>query len=113
MALDGTAQTGQYLSGMSRKAGRVLTMLEVLQDRPSATGPELAALLGVDVRTVRRDIVALQDLGIPVQAERGPAGGYRLRPGYRMPPLMLTPGEATAIALGLLAARREGLDADP
>jgi predicted DNA-binding transcriptional regulator YafY len=94
------------------KAARVLALLEVLQDQPSVTGPELATRLGVDVRTVRRDIVSLQDLGIPVEAERGPAGGYRLRPGYRMPPLMLTATEATAVALGLLAARRDGLDAD-
>jgi predicted DNA-binding transcriptional regulator YafY len=94
------------------KAARVLALLEVLQDEPSKTGPELATRLGVDVRTVRRDVVSLQDLGIPVEAERGPAGGYRLRPGYRMPPLMLTATEATAVALGLLAARRDGLDAD-
>lgn len=94
------------------KAARVLALLEALQNQPSITGPELATRLGVDVRTVRRDVVSLQDLGIPVEAERGPAGGYRLRPGYRMPPLMLTPAEATAVALGLLAARRDGLDAD-
>lgn len=94
------------------KAARVLALLEALQDEPSLTGPQLATRLCVDVRTVRRDVVSLQDLGIPVEAERGPAGGYRLRPGYRMPPLMLTPAEATAVALGLLAARREGLDAD-
>lgn len=93
------------------KTGRVLALLEALQDRPSATGPELAALLGVDVRTVRRDVVSLQDLGVPVEAERGPGGGYRLRPGFRMPPLMLTATEATAVALGLIAARRDGLDA--
>lgn len=94
------------------KAARVLALLEALQDHPSMTGPQLATRLGVDVRTVRRDVVSLQDLGIPVEAERGPAGGYRLRPGYRMPPLMLTATEATAVALGLLAARRDGLDAD-
>jgi predicted DNA-binding transcriptional regulator YafY len=94
------------------KAGRVLALLEALQDRPSATGPQLAARLGVDVRTVRRDVVALQDLGIPVDAERGPAGGYRLAPGYRMPPLMLTAAEATVVTLGLVAARRDGLDAE-
>ena len=94
------------------KAARVLALLEALQDEPSMTGPQLATRLGVDVRTVRRDVVSLQDLGIPVEAERGPAGGYRLRPGYRMPPLMLTATEATAVALGLLAARRDGLDAD-
>jgi predicted DNA-binding transcriptional regulator YafY len=94
------------------KAARVLALLEALQDQSSLTGPELATRLGVDARTVRRDVVSLQDLGIPVEAERGPAGGYRLRPGYRMPPLMLTAAEATAVALGLLAARRDGLDAD-
>jgi predicted DNA-binding transcriptional regulator YafY len=94
------------------KAARVLALLEALQDHPSLTGPELARQLGVDVRTVRRDVVSLQDLGIPVESERGPAGGYRLRPGYRMPPLMLTAAETTAVALGLLAARRDRLDAD-
>jgi len=94
------------------KAARVLALLEALQDQPSLTGPELGRRLGVDARTVRRDVVSLQDLGIPVEAERGPAGGYRLRPGYRMPPLMLTAAETTAVALGLLAARRDGLDAD-
>jgi predicted DNA-binding transcriptional regulator YafY len=94
------------------KSERVLTLLEALQDRPSLSGPELTVRLGVDVRTVRRDVASLRALGIPVEAERGPAGGYRLRPGYRMPPLMLTAAEATAIALGLIAARRDGLDAD-
>ena len=94
------------------KAERVLTLLEALQDRPSLAGPELARRLGVDARTVRRDVASLRQLGIPVEAERGPAGGYRLRPGYRMPPLMLTAAEATAVALGLIAARRDGLDAD-
>jgi predicted DNA-binding transcriptional regulator YafY len=94
------------------KAERVLTLLEALQDRASLSGPELTARLGVDVRTVRRDVASLRALGIPVEAERGPAGGYRLRPGYRMPPLMLTSSEATAVALGLIAARRDGLDAD-
>jgi predicted DNA-binding transcriptional regulator YafY len=94
------------------KAERVLTVLEALQDRPSLSGPELARRLGIDARTVRRDVASLRALGIPVEAERGPAGGYRLRPGYRMPPLMLTAAEATAVALGLIAARRDGLDAD-
>jgi predicted DNA-binding transcriptional regulator YafY len=93
------------------KAERVLALLEALQAAPSISGPELARRLRIDVRTVRRDIVSLQELGIPVAAERGPGGGYRLLPGYRMPPLMLTAGEATAVAVGLIAARRDGLDA--
>jgi predicted DNA-binding transcriptional regulator YafY len=92
------------------KTERVLRLLEALQDQPFATGPELGERLGVDARTVRRDVVSLQDLGIPVEAERGPGGGYRLRPGYRMPPVMLTTSEATAVALGLLSGRRDGLD---
>src|SRR4051794_3817996 len=94
------------------KAERVLALLEALQDRPFATGPELASSLGVDVRTLRRDIAALRSLGIPVEGERGRGGSYRLRPGYRVPPLMFTTGEAVAVALGLMAARRLGLEAD-
>jgi predicted DNA-binding transcriptional regulator YafY len=94
------------------KTDRVLQLLEALQDRPSSTGPDLARQLGVDVRTVRRDIVSLRDLGIPVEGERGRGGSYRIKPGYRVPPLMFTTGEAAAVALGLLAARRLGLEAD-
>jgi predicted DNA-binding transcriptional regulator YafY len=93
------------------KSDRVLALLEALQDRGFDRGPELAARLGTDVRTLRRDVAALRGLGIPVEAERGRGGGYRLRPGYRMPPLMFTPAEATAVALGLLAAERDGIDA--
>ena len=94
------------------KADRVLALLEALQDRPSATGPELARRLGVDVRTVRRDVTALRGLGIPVEGERGRGGSYRLKPGYRVPPLMFTSGEAASVALGLMAARRLGIDTD-
>jgi predicted DNA-binding transcriptional regulator YafY len=94
------------------KAERVLALLEALQDRPSASGPELAARLGVDVRTLRRDVASLRALGIPVDGERGRGGSYRLRPGYRMPPLMFTTKEAATVALGLMAARRLGLEAD-
>jgi predicted DNA-binding transcriptional regulator YafY len=48
-------------------------------------------------------------MGIPIEAERGRAGGYRLRPGYKLPPLMFSEDEALALAVGLLAARRLGL----
>ena len=61
------------------KAERVLTLLEALQDRGSATGPELAARLQTDVRTLRRDVTALRALGIPVEGERGRGGSYRLQ----------------------------------
>ncbi|MEV4483792.1 helix-turn-helix transcriptional regulator [Micromonospora coxensis] len=94
---------------MSHPAGRVLGMLELLQSHHRLTGAELAARLGVDARTVRRYATTLADLGIPVTAERGRYGGYRLRPGYKLPPLMLTDDEAVAVLLGLLAADRLGL----
>ncbi|MFF5207705.1 helix-turn-helix transcriptional regulator [Streptosporangium sp. NPDC000396] len=88
---------------------RVLALLELLQASPGLTGPELAARLEVDERTVRRYAVKLAELGVPVEAERGRYGGYRLLPGYKLPPLMLTDDEATAVVLGLLAGRRTGL----
>src|SRR6266496_1996881 len=87
---------------MYHPTGRVLTVLELLQSRPSISGPELAARLEMDVRSVRRYITILQDVGIPVEATMGRHGGYRLRPGFKLPPLMFTEEEATAIALGLL-----------
>lgn len=94
---------------MSHPAGRVLAMLELLQSRHRLTGVELAERLRVDERTVRRYAATLADLGIPVTAERGRYGGYRLRPGYKLPPLMLTDDEAVAVLLGLVAAERLGL----
>ena len=90
---------------------RVLTVLELLQARGRLSGPEIAERLEVDLRTVRRYVTMLQDLGIPVETERGRHGGYRLRPGFRLPPLLFTDDEALAATLGLMAARRLGLAA--
>jgi predicted DNA-binding transcriptional regulator YafY len=90
-------------------ATRVLAVLELLQARGRLSGPELATRLEVDRRTVRRYVTMLQDLGIPVEAERGRHGGYRLRPGYKLPPLLFTEDEALALTLGLLAVHRLGL----
>ena len=87
---------------MYHPTSRVLTVLELLQSRPSITGPELAARLEMDVRTVRRYIAHLQDVGIPIEANVGRLGGYRLRPGFKLPPLLFSEEEATAIMLGLL-----------
>lgn len=87
---------------MYHPTSRVLTVLELLQSRASITGPELAARLEMDVRTVRRYITILQDVGIPVEANIGRHGGYRLRPGFKLPPLMFTEEEAAAVMLGLL-----------
>lgn len=88
---------------------RVLTVLELLQSHPNLSGPDIAARLEVDVRTVRRYIVMLQDLGIPIEAERGRHGAYRLRPGFKLPPMMFTDDEALALTLGLMVTRRLGL----
>ncbi|WP_230420858.1 helix-turn-helix transcriptional regulator [Actinomadura soli] len=98
-------------SGASHPTTRVLAMLELLQANHRMRGGELARRLGVDERTVRRYAARLEDLGVPVVAERGRHGGYRLMPGYKLPPLMLTDDEATAVVLGLLAGRRIGLPA--
>ncbi len=94
---------------MTRPTARVLAMLELLQAGGQRTVGDLAARLGVDERTVRRYAEHLSDLGIPVQAQRGRYGGYRLSPGYKLPPLMLTDDEAVAVVLGLRAAERAGL----
>jgi predicted DNA-binding transcriptional regulator YafY len=91
---------------------RLLELLELLQARPLTTGGEIADRLDIDRRTVRRYIAALQDLGIPVEGQRGVGGGYRVRPGYRLPPLMLSDDEAVVVVLGLIAARRQGLESD-
>jgi predicted DNA-binding transcriptional regulator YafY len=88
---------------------RVLAMLELLQARRELTGRELARELGVDERTVRRYALRLADLGIPVEARRGRHGGYRLLPGYKLPPLMFNDDEAVAVVLGLLVAERLGI----
>jgi predicted DNA-binding transcriptional regulator YafY len=90
--------------------GRLLELLELLQERPLTTGREIAERLAIDARTVRRYVDALKELGIPVEGQRGVGGGYRVRPGFRLPPLMLSGDEAVVVVLGLLAARRQGLE---
>jgi predicted DNA-binding transcriptional regulator YafY len=95
---------------MSSPTARLLEVLELLQGRQLTTGREIAVRLGIDSRTVRRYIGVLQALGIPVEGQRGVGGGYRIRPGYRLPPLMLADEEAVAVVLGLLATRGSGQD---
>lgn len=92
----------------SRPASRILALLELLQDRPGISGPELADRLDVSSRTVRRYIVTLQDMGIPVEPNVGRAGGYALRPGYRLPPLMFSADEALGLAMALLSTQNPG-----
>ena len=95
---------------MASPTSRLLELLELLQARPLTTGREIADRLGIDSRTVRRYIGVLQGLGIPVEGQRGVGGGYRIRPGYRLPPLMLGDEEAVVVVLGLLATRGSGAD---
>lgn len=99
---------------MSHPASRVLTVLELLQAHGRLSGSEMAQRLEVDVRTLRRYIRVLEDIGIPIMAERGRYGAYSLVPGFKLPPLVFGDDEALALSLGLLAARRLGLaDAAP
>jgi predicted DNA-binding transcriptional regulator YafY len=74
---------------------RLLTVLELLQSYKQMGGAELAQRLEVDVRSIRRYIVMLQDMGIPIEAERGPYGAYTLMRGYKLPPLMFTDSEGS------------------
>jgi len=90
---------------------RVLTVLEILQAREHVTGAELAQQLEVNLRTVQRYISRLQDLCIPVESTRGVGGAYRLKPGFRLPPMMFTDEEAFALTLGLRALLHLGLAA--
>ena len=96
---------------MVSPTSRLLQLLELLQARPLTTGREIADRLGIDARTVRRYVGVLKGLGIPIEGQRGVGGGYRIRPGYRLPPLMLGDDEAVVVVLGLLATRESGPDA--
>src|SRR5260370_29025308 len=98
---------------MGGRAARGLNLLELLQSGGVRTVAELAGRLGVDGRTVRRYVDHLLDRDVPVESVRGRYGGYRLAPGYRMPPLMLPDDEAVAVLLGLIGTRRATLQPDP
>jgi predicted DNA-binding transcriptional regulator YafY len=89
---------------MSDTSARMLRLLSLLQTRRDWTGHELADRLGVSTRTVRNDIARLRDLGYPVDASPGVAGGYRMAAGAEMPPLLLDDEEAVAVAVGLRTA---------
>ncbi len=88
---------------MRETSARLLRLLSLLQSAPGRSGAELAERLGVDARTVRRDVEKLRSLGYPVDATTGLAG-YRLGSGARLPPLLLNDDEAVAVAVGLRTA---------
>jgi predicted DNA-binding transcriptional regulator YafY len=87
-------------------SSRLLELLALLQARRDWTGPELSDRVGVSGRTIRRDVERLRELGYPVESVTGPDGGYRLKAGTAMPPLLLDDDEVVAIAVGLRTAAR-------
>lgn len=89
---------------MTDPSTRMLRLLSLLQTHRFWEGPELASELGVSERTLRRDVERLRGLGYPVDAARGTGGGYQLRAGQRLPPLLLDDEDAVAIAVGLRTA---------
>ncbi|MCP9275322.1 helix-turn-helix transcriptional regulator [Mycolicibacterium arenosum] len=89
---------------MSETTSRVLQLLGLLQSRRVWSGEELADRLGVTGRSVRRDVDRLRDLGYPVHASKGHGGGYQLGAGAALPPLLLDPEEAVAMAVCLRVA---------
>src|SRR5260221_9227499 len=97
---------------MPHPTTRVLAVLELLQSHGQIGGAELARRVEVDRRTLRRYIAMLEEMGIPITTEQGRYGGYRLVPGYKLPPIMFPAQEAQAPSLRLIAARGLGL-ADP
>jgi predicted DNA-binding transcriptional regulator YafY len=92
------------LSSMAATTTRALQLLSLLQTRRIWSGQELMQRMEVSERTLRRDVERLRDLGYPVRAASGPAGGYQLEAGADIPPLLFDDEEAVAIAMGLLTA---------
>ncbi len=84
---------------------RLFAILDILQSRSIVSAAELTTRLEIEPRSLRRSLVQLQALGIPIESVRGRYGGYRLRPGATMPPLMLSEDEAQIVTLGLLLMR--------
>jgi predicted DNA-binding transcriptional regulator YafY len=88
------------MSATSTTATRLITLIMTLQRQPNQKAADLAEKLGVSVRTLHRYFGMLDEMGIPIYAERGPYGGFSLVRGYKLPPLVFTPEEAVAIYLG-------------
>jgi len=92
------------LPRMLTASARLLSLLSLLQSRPHWAGGELAERMAIHPRTLRRDIDRLRQLGYPIHASTGVAGGYAFRPGRALPPLLLDDEEALAAAVALRTA---------
>jgi predicted DNA-binding transcriptional regulator YafY len=93
---------------------RALLVLELIQDAPSITADRLGERLGVSERAARRYVGILREAGVPIEATRGPYGGYRVGRGLRLPPLMFTAPEAIGLVMGVLEGHHDTADAtDP
>src|SRR3954464_13919893 len=95
---------------MAATSSRTLRLLSLLQSRRHWAGADLAGRLGVSVRTLRRDVDRLRELGYPVQAQRGVDGGDQLAAGAALPPLVVDDEEAVALAVGLQAAAQGAVE---
>jgi predicted DNA-binding transcriptional regulator YafY len=95
---------------MANTSSRTLRLLSLLQTHRYWPGTELAEQLGISVRTLRRDIDRLRELGYPIEAQRGVDGGYELAAGATLPPLTIDDEEAVALAVGLQAAAQGAVE---
>lgn len=91
---------------------RALRAIEILQTRPGTTADELGERLGVTERAARRYVGILREAGIPVESARGPHGGYRLRRGTRLPPVVFTEPEALGLVMAVLDGQPAASDVD-
>src|SRR5881394_706798 len=98
------------MGDMASPSLRMMRLLSLLQTHRYWPGAELADRLEVSLRTLRRDVDRLRELGYPVEANRGVDGGYQLAAGASLPPLVLDDDEAVALAVGLLAAAQSPVE---
>ncbi|MFF3444632.1 helix-turn-helix transcriptional regulator [Streptosporangium sp. NPDC002721] len=89
---------------MPKTSARLLALLSLLQTRRDWSGTVLADRLDVSLRTVRRDVDRLRELGYPIAAVKGPDGGYRLGAGTELPPLLFDDEQAVALTVALQVA---------
>ena len=91
---------------------RALRALQILQDQPGITAARLAERLGTTARAARRYVAVLREAGLPIDATRGPYGGYRLGRGVRLPPLLFEAAEALGLVMAVLDGHHAAADID-